>query len=116
MTLDQTCKKVNKVFKSIPQKPVSVEGELLSIHQAVDFLWAMYRENKGQEEIRQKTVNVFISVFLAAIKLDLKNLDKDIDKRINEIKTAPYKGTLPEKFWPKAYKTMLAKKKSIKKP
>lgn len=113
MSLNQTCKKVKKAFDSVPQKPVSVEGELLSIHQSTDFLWAMYREDKGEVEIRRKVANVFLSVFMMAIKFGLKNLDEDIEKRIEEIKNAPYKGSISEKLWPKTDKAIPSKQRKV---
>jgi hypothetical protein len=92
MLLDETLKKVSNLFDSIPQKEVTVEGELLSLHESVDNLWAMYREKKDNEDVERKMANVFIGVFLIARKMQINNLDKIVEKRIDEIKNAPYRG------------------------
>lgn len=81
-----------KIEKTIPQKEVSVEGELLAIHLAADRLWGAYRENEDLNKLEQKLANVFICAFLTATKLGVKNIDEIVEKRIEEIKNAPYKG------------------------
>ncbi|MFH1188124.1 MAG: hypothetical protein V1688_04700 [bacterium] len=92
--MDCTYKKVKDLLNSIPQTDLSVEGELLGIHQAVDNLWVAHRENKGRDEIERKLANVFVCAFATAIKFKVDNLDMAVEKRLAEIKNSPYRGKL----------------------
>lgn len=88
MSLKDVSKKVTVLIKSIPQKDVTAEGELLALHQATDNLWSAYRENRDIKEFEKKMANIIICACLVAKKLHIENLDSVFEERLTEIKDA----------------------------
>lgn len=86
MSLGNISNQVSDLIRSIPQKSVTEEGEFLALHQAVDNLWAVYRENKGKEEIERKMANIFICACLVTQKMNIVDIDSAFQRRLIEIK------------------------------
>ncbi len=94
MSLQTIQKNILETLAAIPQKEVSIEQELLSIHQGVDQLWAVYRENKGMKPMEEKAASVVITALLAIQKIGVENIDEVVADRLKTIRTSPYRGTL----------------------
>jgi len=85
MNLNEIYKKIIKKVLSHPKCTGNVKDSLLSLHEAVTKLWIAIATKKEQPELEKRIANTIIGVCDAAHSLGIKNIEKIISQRINEL-------------------------------
>ena len=82
-------KKITEV-KSVTEKfnkGLSLEAEILGVHEALTKLWTVsVNDSKNKEELGRRLSNVLIGVLLLSDKFGIKNLEDDFQKRLEDLK------------------------------
>lgn len=78
----QEIKKITNKFS----KEMSLEGEMLGIHESTTKLWEAFINGKSKDDLGKRIANVLIGVFILSDRLDIKNIEHHLQKRLEELK------------------------------
>jgi len=79
---DDIFKKI-KVLEKISENKPAIEKDIHGLHEASSILWKS--DDKTKEERQRRLANVFISAYIAAEKMGVKNIVKIIEDRLEEL-------------------------------
>jgi len=79
---DDIFKKI-KVLEKISENKLAVEKDIHGLHEASAILW--HSVDKTKEEKQRRLANVFISAYIAAEKMGVKDIVKIIEDRLLEL-------------------------------
>ena len=85
MNLNKLYKTITKKILSHPSCTGNPKDSLLSLHEAATKLWVATATEKSREEVEKRISNTLIGVCDVANSLGVRNIEKIILRRIDEL-------------------------------